>query len=116
MSFLFVLGMGFVVASIEHGNEDARILFDSGAAANCCPSDFAPEFSLLQLDKKAVFLDRLQTFMIGNLLLLGFEGKPSWLNFYVCGARLLQQGCKATLTFEGSRLESPSGESMPVIR
>ena len=27
-----------------------------------------------------------------------------------------QQGCKATLSSEGSRLEGPSGESMPVVR
>ena len=31
-------------------------------------------------------------------------------------ARLLQQGCKAILTSEGSRLEGSSGESMPVVR
>ena len=47
-----------------------------------------------------------------------------WLNFYVCDvpcsvvsvARLLQQGCKATLTSESSRLQGPSGEVMPVVR
>ena len=47
-----------------------------------------------------------------------------WLNFYVCDvpysvvsvARLLQQGCKATLTSEASRLEGPSGEVMLVVK
>ena len=47
-----------------------------------------------------------------------------WSDFYVCDvpysvisvARLLRQGCKATLTSEGSRLEGPSGEVMPAVR
>ena len=47
-----------------------------------------------------------------------------WLNFYVCDvpynvtsvARLPQQGRKAPLSSEGSRLEGPSGESTPVVR
>ena len=33
-----------VVASVERGNDETWILFDSGAPANCCPPDFAPEF------------------------------------------------------------------------
>ena len=67
-----------------------------------------------------------QTLNIYGRKLVAFEieGKRLWLNFYVCDvpysvislARLLQQGCKATLSSEGSRLEGPSGESMPVVR
>ena len=52
------------------------------------------------------------------------EGKWLRLNFYVRDvpynvisvARLLLQGCKATLTSEGSRITGLSGESMPVVR
>ena len=59
-----------------------------------------------------------------KLVAFEIEGKRLWLNFYVSDipyniisvARLLQQGCKATLSSEGSRLEGPSGESMPVVR
>ena len=61
--------------------------------------------------------------MVGNLLHLRL--KASFCDeLYVCDvpysvvsvARLLQQGCKATLTSEGSRLEGPSGEVMAVVR
>ena len=117
-----------VVASVGQGNDETWILFDSGAAANSCPPDFAPEFPLLQLDKRAPPLKSIsgQTLNIYGRKLVAFEikGKRLWLNFYVCDvpysvisfARLLQQGCKATLSSEGSRLEGPSGESMPVVR
>ena len=90
--------------------------------------DFAPEFPLLQLDEKAPPLKSIsgQTLNIYGRKRFAFEieGKRLWLNIYVCDvpysvisvARLLQQGCKATLSSEGSRLEGPSGESMPVVR
>ena len=59
-----------------------------------------------------------------KLVAFEIEGKRLWLNFYVCDvpysvisvARLLQQGCKATLSSEGSRLEGPSRESTPVVQ
>ena len=35
-----------VVASVDHPQDETWILFDSGAAANCCPPDFGPEFPL----------------------------------------------------------------------
>ena len=34
----------------------------------------------------------------------------------IAAARLLEEGCKATLTSEGPRLEGPSGEVTPVVR
>ena len=117
-----------VVASVGQGEDETWILFDSGAAANCCPRDFAPEFPLLQLDEKAPSLKSIsgQTLNIYGRKLVAFEteGKRLRLNFYVCDvpysvisvARILQQGCKATLSSEGSRLEGPSGESTPVVK
>ena len=106
-----------VVASVAHPQDETWILFDSGAAANCCPPDFAPEFPLLQLDERAPPLKSIsgQTLSIHGrkLAALEIEGnKRLWLNSYVCAVpysvisvvRLLQQGCKATLTSEGSRL------------
>ena len=116
------------VASVEHGNDETWTLFDSGAAANCCPPDFAPEFPLIQLDERAPPLKSTsgQTLNIYGRKLVAFEieGKSLWMKCYVrhvpysiiSVARLLQQGCKATLSSEGSRLEGPSGESMPVVR
>ena len=124
----YLAGHASVVASVGQGNDETWILFDSGAAANCCPPDFAPEFPLLQLDERVPPLKSIsgQTLNIYGRKLVAFEieGKRLRLNFYVCDipysvisvARLLQQGCKATLSSEGSRLEGPSGESMPVIR
>ena len=118
-----------VVASVYHPQDETWTLFVSGAAANCCPQDFAPEFPLLRLDEKAPPLKSIsgQTANIyGRKLVAAFaiEGKRLRLNFYVRDvpysvvsvARLLQQGCKATLTSEGSRHEGPSGEVMPVVR
>ena len=83
---------------------------------------------MLRLDERAPPLRSIsgQTLNIYGRKLVAFEieGQRLWLNFYVCDvpysvvsvARLLQQGCKATLTSEGSRLEGPSGEVMPVVR
>ena len=42
-----------VVASAAHPHDETWILFDPGAAATCCPPEFAPQFSLLQLDERA---------------------------------------------------------------
>ena len=82
---------------------------------------------MLRLDERAPPLKSIsgQTLNIYGRKLVAFEieGKRWWLNFYVCDvpysvvsvARLLQQGCKATLTSEGSRHEGPSGEVMPVV-
>ena len=117
-----------MLASVDHPQDETWILFDSGAAANCCPPDFAPEFPFLRLDERAPPLKSMsgQTLNIYGRKLVAFEieGKPFWLNVYVCDvpysavsvARLLQQGCKATLTSEGSRLEGPSAEVTPVVR
>ena len=83
---------------------------------------------MLQLDEKTPPLKSIsgQTLHIYGRKLVSFEieGKRLWLNFYVCDVpysvisvtRLLQQGCKATLSSESPRLEGPSGESMPVVR
>ena len=74
-----------VVASVGQGNDETWILFDSGAAANCCPPDFAPEFPLLQLDERAPPLKSIsgQTLNICGRKLVAFEieGKRLWLIF-----------------------------------
>ena len=41
-----------VAASVAHPQVETWILFEPGAAANCCPPDFAPEVPLLQLDER----------------------------------------------------------------
>ena len=117
-----------VVASVGQGEDETWILFDSGVAANYSPPIFAPEFPLLQLIEKAPPLKNIsgQTLNIYSRKLVAFEieGKHLWLNFYICdvpfsvisAARLLQQGCKASLNSEGSRVEGLSGESMPAVR
>ena len=111
-----------VVASVDHPQDETWILFDSGAAANGCPPDFAPKFPLLRPLKSISG----QTLNIYGRKLVAFEieGKRLGLTFSVCDAhysvvsvaRLLQQGCKAILTSECSRLEGPSGEVMPMVR
>ena len=74
-----------VVASVEHGNDETWTLFYSGAAANCCPPDFAPAFPLLQLDERARPLKSIsgQTLNIYGRKVVAFEiaGKRLWLNF-----------------------------------
>ena len=77
-----------MVAAVDHPQDDTWILFESGAAANCCPPDFAPEFPLLRLDERAPPLKSIsgQTVNIYGCKLVAFEieGKRLWLNFYVC--------------------------------
>ena len=72
-----------VVASVDHPQDETWILFDSGAAANCCPPDFAPEFPLLRLDERAPPLESIsgQTLRrspVANLLHLRLDAS-------VCG-------------------------------
>ena len=114
-----------VVASVDHPQDESWILFDSGAAANCCSPDFAAEFLLLRLDERVPPLSGQTWNIYGRKLVASeIEGRRLWLNLHVCEvpysvisvARLLQQACKATLTSEGSRFEGPSGEVMPVVR
>eukprot|EP00439_Symbiodinium_sp_Y106_P017984 s4004_g2.t1 len=86
--------------------DETWALFDSGAAANCCPPNFATDFPLLPLNERAPPLKSIagQTLTISGRKLVAFE--QVWLNFYVCNvpysvisvARLLQQGCKAVLS------------------
>ena len=49
---LYLAEHELVVPSLDHPQDETWILFDSGAAANCCPPDFAPEFPLLRLDER----------------------------------------------------------------
>ena len=91
-------------------------MFDSGAAANCCRPDFAPEFALLQLDKAPPLKSISgQTLNIYGRKLVACEmgGERLWLNFYVCDAPC---SVISALSTEDSRLEGLSGEGMPVVR
>ena len=62
--------------------------------------------------------------MVEKFIASEIEGKHLWFNFHIYDdhysvisvARFLQQGCKALLSSEYSRLEGPSDENMPVIR
>ena len=77
-----------MVASFDHPQDETWILFDCGAAASCCPPDFATEFPLLRLDERAPPLKSIpgQTLNIYGHKLVAFEieGRRLWLNLYVC--------------------------------
>ena len=74
-----------VVASVDHPQDETWILFDSGATANCCPPDFAPEFPLLRLDERAPPLESISGQILNiygrKLVAFEIEGKRLWLNF-----------------------------------
>ena len=90
--------------------EEPWILFDSGAAAHCCPKDFAPEWPLLPLSGKAPPLKPIsgQPLLIHGLVQLELDRQTCWLHFYVCDvvsvARLLMQGYGAELGKDNSYL------------
>ena len=104
------------------------ILFDSGAAARCCPADYAPDYPLLPVGKDPPKL-RSVTGKPLNILgrkLLKYDaaGVSLFVNYYVCDvpfclvsvARMLLQGYWAVLGKDCMKLMTPQEETINVTR
>ena len=104
------------------------ILFDSGAAANCCPKNFAPEWPLLPITgvKPPLRSATGQPLKIYGRKLVGMKSGDCefYLHFYVTDidyplvsvGRLLNQGYQVELSSEGMVLKSPCGSKIPLRR
>ena len=104
------------------------ILFDSGAAANCCPKNFAPEWPLLPITGVKPPLRSVtgQPLKIYGRKLVGMKPNDCefYLHFYVTDidyplvsvGRLLNQGFQVELSSEEMVLESPCGSKIPLYR
>ena len=115
-----------VVAAVQQPG--TWILFDSGAAANCCSRDFAPEWPLLPLTGKPPPLKSISGQPLNvygrKLVELEMDGSTFWLHFYVCDvpysvvsvARMLLQGYKVELEKDNSMMKAPHGQEMKVTR
>ena len=102
------------------------ILFDSGAAANCCPKHFAPEWPLLPITGVKPPLRRVtgQPLKIYGRKLVGMKSGNCevYLHFYVTDidyplvsvGRLLNQGYQVELSSEEMVLKSPCGSKIPL--
>ena len=104
------------------------ILFDSGAAANCCPKNFAPEWPLLPIAGTKPPLRSVtgQPLKIYGRKLVGMRSGDCefYLHFYVTDieyplvsvGRLLNQGYQVELSSEEMVLKSPCGSKIPLHR
>ena len=104
------------------------ILFDSGAAANCCPKNFAPEWPLLPITGTKPPLRSVtgQPLKIYGRKLVGMKAGDCefYLHFYVTDidyplvsvGRLLNQGYQVELSSEEMVLKSPCGSKIPLHR
>ena len=104
------------------------ILFDSGAAANCCPKNFAPEWPLLPITGTKPPLRSVtgQPLKIYGRKLVGMKSGDCdfYLHFYVTDidyplvsvGRLLNQGCQVERSSEEMVLKSPCGSKIPLYR
>ena len=104
------------------------ILFDSGAAANCCPKNFAPEWPLLPITGVKPPLRSVtgQPLKIYGRKLVGMKSGNCefYLHFYVTDidyplvsvGRLLNQGYQVELSSEEMVLKSPCGSKIPLHR
>ena len=104
------------------------ILFDSGAAANCCPKNFAPEWPLLPITGTKPPLRSVtgQPLKIYGRKLVGMRSGDCafYLHFYVTDieypvvsvGRLLNQGYQVELSSEEMVLKSPCGSKIPLHR
>ena len=104
------------------------ILFDSGAAAHCCPADYAPDYPLLPVGKDPPKL-RSVTGKPLNILgrkLIKYDaaGVSLFVNYYVCDvpfclvsvARMLLQGYWTVLGKDCMKLMTPQEETINVTR
>ena len=104
------------------------ILFDSGAAANCCPKNFAPEWPLLPITGTKPPLRSVtgQPLKIYGRKLVGMRSGDCafYLHFYVTDieyplvsvGRLLNQGYQVELSSDEMTLKSPCGSKIPLHR
>ena len=104
------------------------ILFDSGAAANCCPKNFAPEWPLLPITGTKPPLRSVtgQPLKIYGRKLVGMRSGDCefYLHFYVTDieyplvsvGRLLNQGYQVELSSEEMVLKSPCGSKIQLHR
>ena len=104
------------------------ILFDSGAAANCCPKNFAPEWPLLPITGTKPPLRSVtgQPLKIYGRKLVGMRSGDCefYLHLYVTDieyplvsvGRLLNQGYQVELSSEEMVLKSPCGSKIPLHR
>ena len=104
------------------------ILFDSGAAAHCCPLEYAPDYPLLPVGKNP---PRLRSVtgkplnMIGRKLIrYDAAGVRLFTNYYVCNvlfcivsvARMLLQDFCAVLSKDSMKLLTPQRDSVDITR
>ena len=104
------------------------ILFDSGAAAHCCPLDYAPDYPLLPVGKNPPKLGSVtgkQLNIIGRKLIrYDASGVTFFDNYYVCDvpfcivsvARMLLQDFCTVLSKDSMKLLTPKRESIDITR
>ena len=95
------------------------ILFDSGAAAHCCPADYAPDYALLPVGKGPPKLRSVtgkpQNILGRKLIKYDAAGVSLFVNYYVCDvpfcldsvARMLLQGYWTALGKDCMELMTP---------
>ena len=104
------------------------ILFDSGAAAHCCPLDYAPDYPLLPVGKNPPDLKSV-TGMPLNIIgrkLIRYDAPETvlYINYYVCDvpfcivsvARMLLQDFCTVLTKDSMKLLTPQRTSVDITR
>ena len=104
------------------------ILFDSGAAAHCCPLDYAPDYPLLPVGRNP---PKLRSVTGKPLIIIGRKlvrydasGVTFFVNYYVCDvpfcivsvARMLLQGFCTVLSKDSMKLLTPKRESIDITR
>ena len=104
------------------------ILFDSGAAAHCCPLDYAPDYPLLPVGKNPPKLRSVTgkpLNIIGRKLIrYDAAGVTLFTNYYVCDvpfcivsvARMLLQDFCTVLSKDSMKLLTPQRASVDITR
>ena len=104
------------------------ILFDSGAAAHCCPLEYAPDYPLLPVGKNPPKLRSVTgkpLNIIGRKLIrYDASGVAFYVNDYVCDvpvcivsvARMLLQDFCTVLSKDSMKLLTPKRESIDITR
>ena len=104
------------------------VLFDSGAAAHCCPLDYAPDYPLLPVGKSPPDLKSVPGMplnIIGRKLIrYDALGAVLFINYYVCDvpfcivsvARMLLQDFCTVLTKDSMKLLTPQRTSVDTTR
>ena len=104
------------------------ILFDSGAAAHCCPLDYAPDYPLLPVGRNPPNLKSVTGMplnVIGRKLIrYDTPGAVLFINYYVCDvpfcivsvARMLLQDFCTVVTKDSMKLLTPQRTSRDITR